>query len=665
MPVSIRRELVVGDRIDDLRELLDRASYAYYVLDAPVLTDAEYDVLYRELVALEDANPARITDSSPTQRVGAPPSGLFTAVTHIDPMLSIDNVFDTDELMAWVERLGRLLQTVPDLFAELKIDGLALSLRYDHGVLLQAATRGDGRVGEDVTANVYTVGAVPKRITFEGPLEVRGEIYLPRSAFAALNRDPAIKTPFANPRNAAAGSLRQKDPRVTATRGLAFFAYQLESPVLAPTHEQSLAYLASLGFAIEPHAQPVAAEQLIERINELNQIRATLDYETDGVVIKVNSLQERRRAGVTTRAPRWLIAYKFAPEEQVTKLLAIEISVGKTGKITPFAELEPVVVAGSTVTRATLHNSEQIERKDVRVGDLVVVRKAGEIIPEVVGPVLAARVGELAPYRFPTTCPSCGEALVRIVGEADFRCPNRFCPEQLVQRLSHFGSRDALDIDGLGEMRSRQLIEQGLVRLPSDLYRLGPDELGQLPGVGQKMIDRLLGGIAASRARELPRILFGLAIDNVGLHVAEVIGAAMNSLSDLLTVTVDELVTLDGIGETVAGSVVGFRDDPYGSVVLAGLINAGVVGTSPKREVSDRLSGLSFVITGSFVDYSRDEIRQLITAHGGRVAEAVSKKTDYLVAGERAGSKLAKASELGVAVIGIDNLVERVGQGGS
>jgi len=665
MPVSIRRELVVGDRIDDLRELLDRASYAYYVLDAPVLTDAEYDVLYRELVALEDANPARITDSSPTQRVGAPPSGLFTAVTHIDPMLSIDNVFDTDELMAWVERLGRLLQTVPDLFAELKIDGLALSLRYDHGVLLQAATRGDGRVGEDVTANVYTVGAVPKRIAFEGPLEVRGEIYLPRSAFAALNRDPAIKTPFANPRNAAAGSLRQKDPRVTATRGLAFFAYQLESPVLAPTHEQSLAYLASLGFAIEPHAQPVAAEQLIERINELNQIRATLDYETDGVVIKVNSLQERRRAGVTTRAPRWLIAYKFAPEEQVTKLLAIEISVGKTGKITPFAELEPVVVAGSTVTRATLHNSEQIERKDVRVGDLVVVRKAGEIIPEVVGPVLAARVGELAPYRFPTTCPSCGEALVRIVGEADFRCPNRFCPEQLVQRLSHFGSRDALDIDGLGEMRSRQLIEQGLVRLPSDLYRLGPDELGQLPGVGQKMIDRLLGGIAASRARELPRILFGLAIDNVGLHVAEVIGAAMNSLSDLLTVTVDELVTLDGIGETVAGSVVGFRDDPYGSVVLAGLINAGVVGTSPKREVSDRLSGLSFVITGSFVDYSRDEIRQLITAHGGRVAEAVSKKTDYLVAGERAGSKLAKASELGVAVIGIDNLVERVGQGGS
>jgi DNA ligase (NAD+) len=665
MPVSIRRELVVGDRIDDLRELLDRASYAYYVLDAPVLTDAEYDVLYRELVALEDANPARITDSSPTQRVGAPPSGLFTAVTHIDPMLSIDNVFDTDELMAWVERLGRLLQTVPDLFAELKIDGLALSLRYDHGVLLQAATRGDGRVGEDVTANVYTVGAVPKRITFEGPLEVRGEIYLPRSAFTALNRDPAIKTPFANPRNAAAGSLRQKDPRVTATRGLAFFAYQLESPVLAPTHEQSLAYLASLGFAIEPHAQPVAAEQLIERINELNQIRATLDYETDGVVIKVNSLQERRRAGVTTRAPRWLIAYKFAPEEQVTKLLAIEISVGKTGKITPFAELEPVVVAGSTVTRATLHNSEQIERKDVRVGDLVVVRKAGEIIPEVVGPVLAARVGELAPYRFPTTCPSCGEALVRIVGEADFRCPNRFCPEQLVQRLSHFGSRDALDIDGLGEMRSRQLIEQGLVRLPSDLYRLGPDELGQLPGVGQKMIDRLLGGIAASRARELPRILFGLAIDNVGLHVAEVIGAAMNSLSDLLTVTVDELVTLDGIGETVAGSVVGFRDDPYGSVVLAGLINAGVVGASPKREVSDRLSGLSFVITGSFVGYSRDEIRQLIVAHGGRVAEAVSKKTDYLVAGERAGSKLAKASELGVAVIGIDNLVERVGQGGS
>jgi DNA ligase (NAD+) len=648
----------MADRIEDLRTLLDRASYAYYVLDAPVLTDAEYDVLFRELVELERLHPELAGASSPTQRVGAPPSQLFASVKHASPMLSIDNVFDPSELNAWADRLARLLGDEPTLFAELKIDGLALSLRYDRGLLVQAATRGDGRIGEDVTANIYVVDAIPKRIAYDAPLEVRGEIYLPRSTFQRLNQDPALKMPFANPRNAAAGSLRQKDPRVTASRGLAFFAYQLEEPAEIETHHEALAFLNSLGFAVEKHASLVDHGQLFEHVQQLDQLRADLDYETDGVVIKADRLADRIKAGVTSRAPRWSIAFKFAPEEQLTRLLAIAVSVGKTGKITPFAELEPVVVAGSTVARATLHNAEQIERKDVRVGDLVVVRKAGEIIPEVVGPVLGARIGDLPFYRFPDHCPSCGATLVRAEDEADFRCPNRFCLEQLVQRLSHFGSRDAMDIDGLGEMRARQIVELGLAQIPSDLYRLGSEEFAQLPGVGEKMIQRLMAGIETSRGRTLGRILFGLAIDNVGAHVAQVVAASMRSLSDLLVATVEDLVGLDGIGETVARSVVGFRDDPYGSQVLAGLIDQGVVGvTAMPPAVSDRLTGQSFVITGSFDDYSREQLRELIIAHGGRVSESVSKKTTYLLAGERAGSKLEKANQLGVEVIDLSALL--------
>ncbi|WP_276937316.1 NAD-dependent DNA ligase LigA [Ferrimicrobium acidiphilum] len=651
----------MADRIEDLRALLDRASYAYYVLDAPVLTDAEYDVLFRELVELERLHPERAGATSPTQRVGATPSQLFAPVEHASPMLSIDNVFDVSELDAWVDRLARLLDGEPTLFVELKIDGLALSLRYDGGLLVQAATRGDGRIGEDVTANIYVVDAIPKRIAYDAPLEVRGEIYLPRSSFQALNQDPTLKAPFANPRNAAAGSLRQKDPRVTASRGLAFFAYQLEEPTQFETHHEALAFLSSLGFAVEEHGSLVDQGQLFERVQQLDQSRADLDYETDGVVVKADRMVDRRRVGVTSRAPRWSIAFKFAPEEQLTRLLAIDISVGKTGKITPFAELDPVVVSGSTVARATLHNAEQIERKDVRVGDLVVVRKAGEIIPEVVGPVLAARTDDLPKYRFPDHCPSCGSVLVRDGDEADFRCPNRFCLEQLVQRLSHFGSRDALDIDGLGEMRARQLVELGLVGIPSDIYQLSSEEFAQLPGVGEKMIQRLMAGVEVSRGRTLGRILFGLAIDNVGVHVAQVVAASMRSLEDLLVAKVEDLVALDGIGETVASSVVGFRDDPYGSQLLSGLIAQGVVGaTVIPQAASDRLAGQSFVITGSFSDYSRDQLRELIIANGGRVSESVSRKTDYLLAGERAGSKLEKAQQLGVEVIELPVLLSRI-----
>jgi DNA ligase (NAD+) len=652
-------------RAAQLRSLLHRASYAYYVLADPVMTDAEYDAYYRELVALEAEHPELVVPDSPTQVVGSPPSGLFATVVHATPMQSLDNVFSLAELTEWADRLARLVGHEPTLYAELKIDGLALSLRYVEGVLVRAATRGDGMTGEDVTANVLGVSSIPRRVPFRDELEVRGELYLPRSAFRRLNASLEGHSPFANPRNAAAGSLRQKDPKVTASRGLAFFAYQLEEPARTRTHHEALAWLDELGFAIEPHGASVTRGTLRERIAELDALRPSLDYETDGVVIKADLLEDRARAGATSHAPRWAIAFKFPPEEQATLLLDIEVSIGKSGKVTPFAVLAPVAVGGSVVARATLHNPDQLAAKDVRVGDTVVVRKAGEIIPEVVGPILERRPPSAVPFVFPTTCPSCGTPLVRVPGEADVRCPNRFCPEQLVQRLAHFASREAMDIDGLGEVRARQLVELGLVRLPSDLYHLGSEELSRLPGVKDKTRERLAQGIEASRMRPLARLLFALAIDNVGAQVAEVIASELKDLGDLLEVSSEQLVALEGVGEVVAASVVGFREDPYGRALLEGLLAAGVRGAAEVRTATlDRLAGMSFVITGTFPGRTREEIRALLVANGAKVSESVSSRTTYVLAGASPGSKLAKADRLGVPVIdwaGLEALLARAG----
>ncbi len=644
----------VVSRVRALRTLLRRASYAYYVADAPIMSDAEYDGLFEELRTLERDHPELLEPDSPTQTVGAPPSPLFAPVYHETPMLSIDNVFSEQELEAWLGRVRRALGHEPTLFFELKIDGLALALTYVDGVLAQAATRGDGVVGEDVTANVLEVAAIPSRVEAAGLLEVRGELYLPLTSFRALNE--RVGRAFANPRNAAAGSLRQKDPRVTRERGLAFFAYQLERGRSFTYHHEALAWLGSQGFAIEPHARVVTTAELHDALAELTRERAALDYDVDGAVVKVDDLSDRERLGSTTRAPRWMVAYKFPAEERPTRLRDIEVSVGKSGKVTPFAVLEPVRVGGTTVTRATLHNADQIARLDVRVGDTVLVRRAGEVIPEVVWPILELRPTGSAPFVFPSRCPSCGTELVRDPGEVDWRCPNRWCPEQLVQRLVHFASRDAMDIDGLGEQRARELIDAQLVQVPPDIYRLDDDELARVLGLREKGRERLRRGIEASRGRPLARVIFALAIDNVGQHVAELVAAVVGSLARLRVVTAEELTEAEGIGEVVASSIVAFRDSDFGRRVLDGLDAARVAPEERREKAGGPLAGMTFVLTGSVPGLTRAALTELIEGAGGTVRSALSGQTTALVAGENPGAKLEEARRRGVKVLDVAEL---------
>ncbi|MHB8190314.1 MAG: NAD-dependent DNA ligase LigA [Ferrimicrobium sp.] len=649
MSVSDPRLLIAS-----LRRLIDQANYAYYVEDAPVLQDGDYDSAMRELRDLEDRYPDLRTHDSPTMRVGAPPSRAFGTVTHSTPMLSLDNVFSVEEFSQWVDRIVKLLGREPPLFFELKIDGLALSLRYDRGVLTVGATRGDGESGEDVTANVLGVGEIPRRLTKEIDAEVRGELYLSKEGFARLNGEGrGGHAAFANPRNAAAGSLRQKDPSVTASRGLSFFAYQLLLPGVGSTHREGLEYLRESGFLVEEHAQSITRSEAVVALRYWEEHRHELPYEIDGAVVKVDSLEDRRALGATTRAPRWAIAYKFPAEERSTRLLSIEVSVGKSGKITPFAVLEPVEVGGSRVSRATLHNADQVQAKDVRVGDIVVVRKAGEVIPEVVGPVLEHRAVGLGEYHFPTTCPSCGSSLVQPADEVDRFCPNLACPERLVQRLVHFASRDAMDIDGLGETRVRHLIELGIATTPADLYLLDAAALARLPLAKDKTVARLLEGIEASRTRQLANLIFALAIDTVGIQVATALADQFPTLEALRAASVEMLQEIDGVGPVVAAAVVAYFGEPISKALVDRLVDVGVVGRLPEHvEVaSETLLGLSFVVTGTLPTLSREEITKMIVAHGGRVSTSVSGATRYLVAGERAGSKLETALSRGIKVI--------------
>ncbi len=660
-------ELDPKERILRLRRIIDQAGIAYYALDAPVMSDAEYDSLIAELRELEAAHPELGSDSSPTRRVGAPPVHTFDEVRHATSMLSLDNVFSTGEFEAWLARLGRQVGREPELFFELKIDGLALALRYEEGILTSAATRGDGTVGEDVTANALSVADIPPRIATKEPVvEVRGELYMSKRAFADLNASElGGRAPFANPRNAAAGSLRQKDPAVTRRRNLSFFAYQLEVGPPIDRHHEALDYLASLGFAIEPHARVVDGEGALAALAELEATRHGFEYEIDGAVVKADRIGDRVAAGSTARAPRWAIAYKFPPEERTTVLQGIEVSIGKSGKVTPFALFSPVRVSGSVVSRATLHNFDQLLAKDVRVGDTVVIRKAGDVIPEVLHPVIELRPESASAYVPPEACPRCGSALVRVAGEVDVFCPNRFCPDQLIQRLIHFGSRDALDIDGLGEQRAVQMVEMGLVTIPSDLYHLGSEELSKLPGVKEKTLARLAAGIEASKTKPLARLIFALAIDGVGMQVAEIVAPVLGSLWALSSIEASELEALDGIGPVIAGSLARFRSDEYGARLLEGLREAGVGGGQPgaAEPSGSELAGLTFVITGTLPGLSRNQAAAMIADHGGRVAGTISAKTSYLLAGDSGGSKLKRAEELGVPVIGMDGLARMLAGG--
>lgn len=667
-------------RVDWLRNEVRRHDDAYYGSDAPTIPDADYDDLVRELRTLEAEHPDLITPDSPTQTPGAARHATpFSPVTHRVPMMSIDNAMDFSELEAWGHRTVKRLEDAHAASevrytCELKIDGLAVSIRWEHGRYVQASTRGDGRTGEDVTANVGVIESVPKHLGDGAPevLEARGEIYMPLASFEELvsrtiaeneAAEAAGRKPKAvpvNPRNAGAGSLRQKDSSVTAGRGLAWWCYQLGELVGAehpPTHSDALEWVGSLGLPVNPETTTFDdLAQVYAFCAHWEEHRHDLPYEIDGIVVKVDDLASREVLGTTARAPRWAIAYKLPPEERTTMLRDIQVSVGRTGRATPFAVLEPVFVGGSTVGMATLHNEDQVAIKDVRPGDTVVVRKAGDVIPEVVGPVLDVRPEGLEPWVFPTVCPSCGEPLVRAEGEVDHRCVNTDCPARRLARISHFVSRGAMDIEGLGERQIQLFLDLGLITDAADVYALDLDALRELDGYGERAVANLAAAIEASKARPLANLLFGLNIVHLGPTGAQLLVDRLRSLDSIRSASPEEMADIDGIGPVIARSVHDFFADASNNALVDRLVAAGVTTEAPAHSVGEpleaTLEGRSIVVTGTLEGYSRDEAAAAITARGGRSPGSVSGSTFAVVVGESPGaSKLAKAEKLGVPVV--------------
>lgn len=652
-------------RAQELRSQIRQHEYNYFVLDAPQIPDADFDALVNELRRIEADHPDLLTDDSPTQRPGGWASNTFQNVAHRVPMLSLDNAFDDDELRAWGARMDRIVGdgSVEDmaLVGEPKIDGLAISLTYDNGVLARATTRGDGQVGEDVTANVLTIAVIPHRLV--GPdipelIEVRGEIFMPTAAFNELNsrQEAAGLALYVNPRNTAAGSLRQLDPSVTASRNLSAYCYHTGAIVGGPSlnsHWQMLGYLRDWGLPVSPEVRLLSGlEEAVGFAHHMQALRHDLSYEIDGAVIKVDNLALREDLGFTSRAPRWAIAYKFPPEEKSTRLNDIMVSIGRTGRATPFAVLEPVFVGGSTVGMATLHNEDEVARRDVRPGDTVIVRKAGDVIPEVLGPVLADRSPDSHPWKFPTDCPACGEPLSRLDGEANTYCTNATCPAQRVQRVAYFGSRKAMDIEGLGEQTARLMVDAGLVTDVADLYYLTREDVLGLEGFGALSTDNLLAGIESSKSQPLDRVLVSLGIRNVGPTAARDLAARFGTMDAIREASDEELASVDGVGPTIVQSLRTFFAGIENAAMLQRMVDAGVAMTSGTSAVVDSTwSGLSFVVTGTLFDMSRDQAQERIEALGGSVKGSVSRKTDFVVAGENAGSKLTKAQDLGVKVL--------------
>jgi DNA ligase (NAD+) len=662
----------IEERAARLRSEVAEHNRRYHELDDPIISDAEFDEMVRELRALEEEFPELITPDSPTLRVGgAPATTVFAPVVHGVPMMSLDNVFGEDELRAWAERLHRRLAAGsadgddrPEVgyVCELKIDGLAISIRYEGGRYVRAATRGDGRTGEDVTENVRTIDQVPHHLGHGAPevLEVRGEIYMALSAFRALNeRQMAAELrPFVNPRNAAAGALRQKDPRITAERELALWSYQLGQVDGGPdfaTHHETLEWLASLGFPVNPEVRRVSTPaDILELCTHWQQHRHDLDYEIDGVVIKVDDLARRNLLGSTSKAPRWAIAYKFPPEERTTRLKDILVSIGRTGRATPYAVLEPVFVGGVTVGQATLHNEDQVKAKDVRPGDKVMVRRAGDVIPEVLGAVVAERPAGTEPWVFPTTCPCpVGSTLVRPEGEAEHRCIHPECPVQRQGAIEHFASRGALDIDALGAKRIAQLVAAGMVSSVADLYDLDWDAVAGLERMGEVSAANLRASIEASKSRPLPRLLVGLNIRHLGPAGAEALVAAFGNLDRILQSSVEALAAADGVGSVIAESVHTWFSDPANQELVERLRAAGLNVEAPEGDGQPKiLAGRSVVVTGTLEDFSRDEAEAAIKALGGKSPGSVSKKTTAVVVGDGPGaSKVDKANELGIPVL--------------
>ncbi len=683
-----------GKRIEELRREIEHNSYLYYAKDAPAISDAAFDSLVHELRALEAAHPEFYDPNSPTQRVGGYVGEQFAPIQHESRMYSLDDAMDASELDAWLDRVEEAFGGMVDVVCELKIDGSSIALTYQDGNLMRGATRGDGTTGEDVTANIRTVKNLPLRLRPDAmgglsdpsrAIELRGEVYMPKSSFESLNRAAEAngKQPFANPRNAAAGSLRQKDPAITASRDLSTFLYAIadERALTFGTQWELLQWLGEAGFHVNPDVQLCTIRDEVHAFcQRAIERRDSLPYEIDGVVVKVNSFARQREMGYTARAPRWAIAFKFPPEEKTTLLRDITVQVGRTGKLTPVAEMDPVRVAGSTVARATLHNEDEVRRKDVRVGDTVIVRKAGDVIPEVLGPVESLRPADAQPWSMPATCPSCGSPVIREEGEADYRCISIDCPAQALERLLHWASRGAMDIDGMGEEIVARLVESGRLTDVADYYTLDETELsmldmgrvnkdGEAIRLGKTVAAKLVEAIDGSRTRPFARVLFGLGMRHVGKTTAEALAASYPTIDALRDASEEDLASVEGIGPKIARSVYLFLRTPDNAAVIDRLRARGVnledEGAAAEEQLPQTLAGLTFVLTGTLVQsgMTRDEAGAHLKARGAKVSGSVSKKTSFVVAGESAGSKYDKAISLGVPVLDENDLLRIIETG--
>lgn len=654
--------LTAEKRIGELRDLVRYHSRLYYELDAPELDDYEYDLLYHELLDLEEEFPELVTSDSPTQKVGGAASMKFEPVQHTVQMGSLQDVFSYEELYEFDNRV-RSVVTNPEYVVETKIDGLSVSLEYRNGMFVRGSTRGDGFVGEDVTHNLLTIASIPKKIDCPEVtyLELRGEVYISKDTFRKLvdAQELAGEKPFKNPRNAAAGSLRQKDPKISAKRGLDIFIFNVQQCEGKPfkSHSESLDFVKSLGFPVSVlYNRYNDIHDAVENIKYIGENRDNFNFDIDGAVIKVNSLSEREQLGSTAKYPKWAVAFKYPPEEKTTTLLDIEVQVGRTGALTPTAVFEPIQLAGTSVSRAVLHNQDFIDSKNINIGDSIIVRKAGEIIPEVVA--LAKKGPREGTFRLPEFCPACGTKAVREADEAVLRCPNPDCPAQLLRNLIHFASRDAMDIDGMGPAVLTSLVENGIIKSQPDIYGIIASDISSIERMGEKSAANLMASIEKSKSAGLSRVIYALGIRNIGQKTAEILAEKYGDIDSLMASDFDELSSIDGFGDVMAKSVIDYFSLEQSKNLICRLKNYGVDMTAEKKEKTDIFSGLTFVLTGTLPTMTRNEASDIIKANGGKVSSSVSKKTSFVLAGEEAGSKLTKAQSLGIRIINENEFLE-------
>lgn len=644
-------------RAEELRKIIDYHNKKYYENDEPEIEDFEYDALMHELISIEEKFPVLLTPDSPTNRVGGKADGQFEPVEHTVVMESLQDAFSKEDVFAFDSRVKQIVKD-PVYVVEPKIDGLSVSLEYENGVFVRGSTRGDGRIGEDITANLRTIESIPMTISSApSKLEVRGEVYMPRNVFEKLTMQQELhdEKPFKNPRNAAAGSLRQKNPKITRARKLDIFVFniqQIEGKTLTQ-HKESLDYIKSLGFRTVPfYTECSSIDEALSEIERIGNNRGNLPFDIDGAVIKVNDFSMRRQLGSTAKFPKWALAYKYPPEEKETTLLDIEINVGRTGVLTPTGVFEPTLLAGTTVSRATLHNQDFINEKDIRIGDKVIIRKAGDIIPEVLSVV--SHKENSVPYTMPEVCPSCGSKTVREEGEAALRCLNADCPSQLLRTLIHFCSRDAMDIEGLGESVIETLVQKGLVKTAADVFHLDPEEIAEIDRMGKKSADNLIAAAEKAKANDLSKLIFALGIRHIGQKAGRLLSEHFGDIDAIMNAGEEEICAIDGFGSIMAKSVVDFFALSSSRELIQKLKDCGVNTKSLKERKDDRFAGMTFVLTGTLSQYTRNEASEIIEALGGKTSSSVSKKTSYVLAGEDAGSKLKKANDLGIAVISED-----------